>query len=151
MAEGFEKHSERFRGPSDAIDMEKLEKETQKLLFLGLMVAVSFHAALGSYFIFKKTEVRVVRPPTMELVIRRPRMTKPFEFKKKRIKQREYKKKEIVERRPTAEIKTKEAATTLMGSVASYDFGKMEIETGADLIITESIDIEMTATRLADF
>jgi len=147
MAEGFEKHSERFRGPSDAIDMEKLEKETQKLLFLGLMVAVSFHAALGSYFIFKKTEVRVVRPPTMELVIRRPRMTKPFEFKKKRIKQREYKKKEIVERRPTAEIKTKEAATTLMGTVASYDFGKMEIETGADLIITESIDIEMTAAR----
>ncbi len=147
MAEGFEKHSERFSGPSDAIDMEKLEKETQKLLFLGLMVAVSFHAALGSYFMFKKTEVRVVRPPTMELVIRRPRMTKPFEFKKKRIKQREYKKKEIVERRPTAEIKTKEAATTLMGTVASYDFGAMEIETGADLIITESIDIEMTATR----
>jgi len=147
MAEEFLKHSERFKGPSDAIDMEKLEKETQKLLFLGLMVAVSFHAALGSYFIFKKTEVKVVRPPTMELVIRRPRMTKPFEFKKQRIKQREYQKKEIVERRPTAEIKTKEAATTLMGTVASYDFGKMDIEASADLIITESIDIEMTAAR----
>ena len=35
--------SGRFKGPSDAIDMEKLEKETQKLLFLGLLVAVSFH------------------------------------------------------------------------------------------------------------
>jgi len=147
MAKEQVARSDRFKGISDAIDMEKLEKETQKLLFLGLMVGVSFHAALGSYFIFKKTEVRVVKPPTMELVIRRPRMTKPFEFKKKRIKQREYKKKEIVERRPTAEIKTKEAATALMGTVASYDFGKMEIETGTDLVVTEGIDIEMTATR----
>jgi len=78
----------RFKGPSDAIDMEKLERETQKLLFLDLLVAVSFHAALGSYFIFKRTEVTVVKPPTMELVIRRPRMTKPFEFKKQRVKER---------------------------------------------------------------
>jgi len=101
------KLSRRFRGASDAIDMEKLERETQKLLFLGLVVAVSFHAAIGSYFMFKRTEIKVVKPPTMELVIRRPRMTKPFEFKKKRIKQREYKKKEIVQRKPTAEIKTK--------------------------------------------
>ena len=72
--------SARFKGPSDIIDMEKLEKETQKLLFLGLLVAVSFHAALGSYFICKKTDVVVVRPPTTELVIRRPRMVKPFEL-----------------------------------------------------------------------
>jgi len=140
--------SKRFRGPSDAIDMEKLEKETQKLLFLGLLVAVSFHAALGSYFMFKKTEVKVVRPPTMELVIRRPRMTKPFEFKKKRIKQREYKKKEIVQRKPTAEIKTKSLQASLMGTVASYDFEtKMDIDTGTKVFIPEVVNIEMTATR----
>jgi len=143
-----EVRSRRFRGPSDAIDMEKLEKETQKLLFLGLLVAVSFHAALGSYFMFKKTEVKVVRPPTMELVIRRPRMTKPFEFKKKRVKQREYKKKEIVQRKPTAEIKTKSLQASLMGTVASYDFEtKMDIDTGTRVFIPEVINIEMAATR----
>ncbi|MFC1561227.1 DUF4159 domain-containing protein [Candidatus Latescibacterota bacterium] len=140
--------SGRFSGPSDAIDMEKLEKETQKLLFLGLLVAVSFHAALGSYFMFKKTAVKVVRPPTMELVIRRPRMTKPFEFKKKRVKQREYKKKEIVERKPTAEIKTKSLQASLMGTVASYDFDtKMDIDIGAKVYIPEVINIEMTTER----
>jgi len=140
--------SGRFKGPSDAIDMEKLEKETQKLLFLGLLVAVSFHAALGSYFMFKKTEVKVVRPPTMELVIRRPRMTKPFEFKKKRVKQREYKKKEIVQRKPTAEIKTKSLQATLMGTVASYDFEtKMNIDTGTKIFIPEVVNIEMATTR----
>ena len=140
--------SKRFRGPSDAIDMEKLEKETQKLLFLGLLVAVSLHAALGSYFMFKKTEVRVVRPPTMELVIRRPRMTKPFEFKKKRIKQREYKQTEIVQRKLTAEIKTKSLQASLMGTVTSYDFEtKMDIDTGVKVFIPEVINIEMAATR----
>ncbi len=140
--------SGRFRGSSDIIDMDKLEKETQKLLFLGLAVAVSFHAALGSYFMFKRTEVKVVKPPTMELVIRRPRMTKPFEFKKKRIKQREYKKKEIVQRKPTAEIKTKSIQQNLLGNVASYDFDtKMDIDSNASVFIPESISIEMTATR----
>ena len=140
--------SNRFRGASDAIDMEKLERETQKLLFLGLVVAVSFHAAIGSYFMFKRTEVKVVKPPTMELVIRRPRMTKPFEFKKKRIKQREYKKKEIVQRKPTAEIKTKSVQANLLGNVESYDFDtKMDIDSGVNVFIPEGIDIEMTATR----
>ena len=90
--------STRFRGPSDAIDIKRLEKETQKLFFLGLLVAVSMHAAVGSYFMFKKTEVKVVKPPTMELVIRRPRMTKAFEFRKKRVKTR------VLERKSTAEI-----------------------------------------------
>ncbi|HDY89385.1 MAG TPA: hypothetical protein ENH82_14880, partial [bacterium] len=140
--------SQRFKGASDAIDMDKLEKETQKLLFLGLVVAVSFHAAIGSYFMFKRTEVKVVKPPTMELVIRRPRMTKPFEFKKKRIKQREYKKKEIVQRKPTAEIKTKSIQQNLLGNVASYEFDtKMDIDSGANVFIPEGIDIELIASR----
>ncbi|MFC1538179.1 DUF4159 domain-containing protein [Candidatus Latescibacterota bacterium] len=140
--------SSRFQGPSDSIDMEKLEKETQKLLFLGLLVAVSFHAALGSYFMFKKTEVKVVRPPTMEFVIRRPRMTKPFEFKKKRIQQREYKKKEIVQREPTAEIKTKSLQATMMGTVASYEFDtQMDVDTGTKVYIPEVLNIQLSAER----
>ena len=57
--------SSRFRGPSDAIDMEKLERETQKLLFLGLLVAVAFNAAVASYYMFRKTEVKVAKPLTM--------------------------------------------------------------------------------------
>ena len=90
-----EKRSTRFKGPSDAIDMEKLEKETQKLLFLGLLVAVSMHAAVGAFYMFKKTEVRVAKPLTMELIVRRPRMKKAFEFKKKRVQKRIFQKKQI--------------------------------------------------------
>src|SRR4030042_5259515 len=90
--------SSRFKGGTDAIDLSKLERETQKLLFLGLLVAVSFHAAIGAYYMFKKTEVKVVKPPSMELVIRRPRMTKAFEFKKKRVAQRILQRRELEQR-----------------------------------------------------
>jgi len=130
MAEKYK--SSRFKGPSDAIDMEKLEKETQKLFFLGLLVAVSLHAAVGSFFMFKKTEVKVVKPPTMELVIRRPRMTKAFEFKKQRVKTRTLERKQIVERKPTAEIQTKSVSTVdLMGTVASFEYAS-EMKTYMD-------------------
>lgn len=139
----------RFSGPSEVIDIEKLEKETQKLFFLGLLVAVSFHAALGSYFMFKKTAVKVVRPPSMELVIRRPRMTKAFEFKKKRVKTRTLQRKQIVERKPTAEIQTKSIKTVdLMGTVATFDYiEEMKTDMDTEVFVPEGIEIEMTATR----
>src|SRR3989339_2222841 len=141
-------YSERFKKPSDSIDLDKLEHETQKLLLLGFIVAAAFHAALGSYYIFKKTEVKVVKPPTMELVIRRPRMTKPFEFKKQRVQQREYKKKEIVERKPTAEIRTKNIQMNVMGNVTSYDFSsKMDVNTQTNLNFSEGLKIEMATSR----
>ena len=139
----------RFAGFSNAIDMEKLEKETQRLFYLGLLFAVSLNAAAASFFMFKKTEVKVVKPPTMELVIRRPRMTKAFEFKKKKVAQRVLQKKEIQQRKPTAEIQTKALNTTdLMGSVTSFDYAK-EMNTNVDqeVYVPQGINIEMTATR----
>jgi len=148
MAEKVTKSS-RFMGPSAAIDMEKLERETQKLLFLGLLVAVSFHAAIGAYYMFKKTEVKVVKPPTMELVIRRPRMRKAFEFKKKRVQKRIYEKRQITERKPTAQIETKQISTAdVMGTVVSYEFEtEMETEIQHEVFVPEGLEIEMTATR----
>ena len=147
MAEKYK--SSRFKGPSDAIDMEKLEKETQKLFFLGLLVAVSLHAAVGSFFMFKKTEVKVVKPPTMELVIRRPRMTKAFEFKKQRVKTRTLERKQIVERKPTAEIQTKSVSTVdLMGTVASFEYSsEMKTDMDTEVFVPEGIEIQMATTR----
>ncbi|MBA7564825.1 hypothetical protein ES708_06493 [subsurface metagenome] len=149
MNKSSEVISSRFKKPSDAIDMDRLERETQKLLFLGLLVAVSFHAAVGAYYMFKRTEVKVVKPPTMELVIRRPRMTKAFEFKKKRVQKRVLEKKQIQQRKPTAEIQTKTISSMdLMGTVSSYDFDtELDTDIGAKVVIAEGIDIQMTATK----
>src|SRR3989339_1520557 len=141
-------YSERFKKPSDSIDLDKLEHETQKLLLLGFIVAAAFHAALGSYYIIKKSEVKVVKPPTMELVIRRPRMTKPFEFKKLRVKQREYKRKEIVERKPSAEIRTKSVQMNVMGTVTSYDTGSnLGLDVQTNLFVPEGLKIRFVSSR----
>ena len=139
----------RFSGPSNSIDIEKLERETQKILFLGLLVAVSFHAALASYFLYRKTEVKVVKPPTMELVIRRPRMTKAFEFRKKRTKTRILERKKIVERKPTAQIRTKSISTIdLIGNVEIFeDATEMKMDMDQEVFIPEGIEIEMISTR----
>jgi hypothetical protein len=140
--------SNRFQGASDVIDMEKLKKKTRKLLILGLLVAVSFHIALGSYFMFKKTEVNVVKLPTIEFVIYRPRTTKPFEFKKKHIQQHEYKKNEIVQRKPTVESKSKSLQETMIGNVASYEFDtEMNIDTGGKVFIPDVVSIELSVER----
>ena len=43
-----EMNSQRFHGPSQAIDFKRLEIETRKLLVLGLIVAISIHASAGA-------------------------------------------------------------------------------------------------------
>ncbi len=142
----------RFSGFSDAIDMEKLEKETQKLFYMGLLVAVSLHAAAASFFMFKKTEARVVRPPTMELAIRRPRMTRAFEFRKQRVAQREMVRREVEQRQPSVEIQTKSLGLAdLMGTVATFDYGgEMETNIDTEAFVPEGVQIGMTATREPD-
>jgi hypothetical protein len=139
----------RFTGFSEAIDMEKLERETQRLFYLGLLVAVSLNAASASFFMFKKTEVKVVKPPTMELVIRRPRMTKAFEFKKKRVAQRVLQKRDIQERKPTAEIQTKTINTSdLLGSIATFNYNtSMNTNIDQQVYVPQGISIEMSASR----
>ena len=152
MSELKQNKSSRFSGPSDAIDIEKLERETQKLLFLGLLVAVAFNAAIASYYMFRKTTVKVTKPLTMELIIRRPRMKKAFEFKKKRVAKRIYQKKEIQQRQPTAEIQTRQISNmNLIGSVETYDFDTdTKIDTEAQIFIADGFDFEITATRSPD-
>jgi hypothetical protein len=139
----------RFAGFSNAIDMEKLEKETQRLFYLGLLFAVSLNAATASFYMFKKTEVKVAKPAAMELVIRRPRMTKAFEFKKKRVAQRLMQKKEIQQRKPSADIQTKSLNTTeMMGSVATFEYAnEMNTNVDQEVYVPQGINIEMTAAR----
>ena len=79
----------RFRGPSDAIDMKRLERETRAALFLGIIVAIVFHAAIGAWFTYRRTEVQVAKPLTMELVIKPPRLQHPFIVKKESARRQE--------------------------------------------------------------
>lgn len=143
-----EQDRSRFRGFSDVIDMEKLEKETQRLFYLGLLLSVSMFAASASFFMFKKTEIKVVKPPSMELVIRRPRMTKAFEFKKKRVAQRILQKRVIEQRKPTANIQTKTVTMDLIGTVAVFDYTQeIKMDVKQEVFVPMEVNIPMAAAR----
>ncbi|MFC1693845.1 DUF4159 domain-containing protein [Candidatus Latescibacterota bacterium] len=78
-----ETKSSRFVGITDIIDLKKLERETNRLILLGIVVGVAFHLAMGAYITFMKTEPVVVKPLTVELIIRQPRRNNPFKVQNK--------------------------------------------------------------------
>ena len=143
----------RFDGASSTINIDKLERETRKILFLGFIVAILCHAALGAYFVYRSSDVKVLKPLTYELIIRKPRMTKPFEFKKERIKKR------ILTRKmtenyllPSVGIKLKYLPDILSGNVQSYEYtSEMIIEGESNyFFIPGKAIIDMTIIRKPD-
>ena len=71
----------RTRRVSEIIDFEKLEHETQRLLFVGLVFAFITYPVVGSYFMFRKNDGRAARSFSIQFVFRAARLTKPFELK----------------------------------------------------------------------
>lgn len=92
--------AQRLRGFSHIIDIKKLERETWKILFLGFLVGMVFHAGLALVFMFNKTEIKKPDQIEVELFIERqrpvpppPRLSKPYIVNKK-----EFFKKELIKR-----------------------------------------------------
>ena len=147
MAEEIRKG--RFSAPSDVLDLEKLQKENQRILYLGMLVAIALHGLAASYSLFKAEEQEVYKPPTTELIIRRPRMTKAFEFKKRRVPKRVMQRRVRQRQKPRHEARTRQVdVLRIAGSVASFDF-KMELgaDMGAEVFRPEIIRIQTEATK----
>jgi len=87
MAED-DKPGRRFGGPSDSIDLRRLERETKKLLFLGILVAILINAAAGALYMFFRTEVRIVRPPMVQFITIKPRLTRVMKIEKRHFRSR---------------------------------------------------------------
>ena len=147
MAEEIRKS--RFSAPSDVLNLEKLQKENQRILYLGMLVAIALHGLAASYSLFKAEEMEVYKPPTTELIIRRPRMTKALEFKKKRVPRRVMQRKVRQRQKPRHRAQTRQIdVLRIAGSVASFDF-KMDLgaDMGAEVFSPEVIRIQTEATK----
>lgn len=85
---------ERIRRVSDIIDLRRLERETRRLLYLGLLVAILFHAALFMTIGYHQTQPTVAQqqPIPMELIIRPPRMTRPLTINPPDVARQEFQK-----------------------------------------------------------
>ena len=117
-------YHDRFTRIPDIIHIERLEKETQRLLVLGVIVGIILHIALAAYFTFIKVDIKVVKPPTMELFVRQPRMTKPYELKKERLEKRIISKRAVTRTiTPSVDIRMKPIPEQLMGTVSVFQVG----------------------------
>ena len=58
----------RIQFQTNAIDIKRLEHETNKVLALGVLVSILFHATLFMAITYKRTEVRVLKPIQVELM-----------------------------------------------------------------------------------
>lgn len=105
------RRSLRFKRSTDAINIRKLENETLRLFYLGVVVAIAFHAGLFGVINFKRTAVRVPRPITVELIVRPPRMTRPFIINKRQFLKSLLMRKKFLVRMPTGKFRFKQPLT----------------------------------------
>ncbi len=76
--------TKRFSEKTAHIDLKKLERETFKYLYAGIVVAICFHAALVVVYPERKTGIDSTRSIPVELVIRKHRIRRPFPVTQKR-------------------------------------------------------------------
>ena len=81
--------SKRFTLITDVIDIKKLERESNKILLVGICVAVMFHTLIGTLLLLKKPHITAFKPIVVDLItISPPRMTRPFTIRKKIFRKR---------------------------------------------------------------
>lgn len=97
----------RFHSRTEFINLRRLGRETNRVLALGLVVSVCVHAALFALVRFDQTTPRIVRPMTMELIIRQPRMTRPFVIPRRDFVRRALER-QITQRMPEGDFQLRE-------------------------------------------
>ena len=118
----------RFETPADALKLGRLLADTRRLAVAGLVIALLAHAALFSYLVITRSEIREAQPPTLEFVMRTPRLTKPFELKKKRVQRKMMRRQVQAEIVPEVAISERINRPDVFGTVATFNYA---IESGA--------------------
>ena len=118
----------RFETPADALKLDRLLADTRRLAVAGLVIALLAHAALFTYLVISKSEIREAQPPTLEFVIRTPRLTKPFELKKKRVQRKMTRRRVQAEIVPEIAVSERINRPDVFGTVTTFNYA---IESGA--------------------
>ena len=136
----------RFEGPADALRLDRLGAENRRVVIAGLVIALLAHAGLLAYLLISRTAIREAQPPTVEFVMRSPRLTKPFELKKKRVQRKMTRRRVEAEAVPDIAIAERINRPDVFGTVATFNYA---IESGAT-VGGEAVVPEITAfARLA--
>ena len=94
----------------------------------GAVAFVLLMLPLG-YLALRDVEKKAPKPPVMHLVVRKPRMTKPFEFQKRKMPKRQMTR-EVRAAKPQIAHRPQIRRPDLVGKIQTFQFG---VDTGADL------------------
>ena len=119
----------RFSTPTDALSLEELLRRQRELLYWAVIAALVVLAVPVTYLVTREEEKKAPKPPTMHLVVRKPRLTKAFEFEKRQIPKRQMTR-QVRAAKPEITRKPQIRRPDLVGKIKTFRFG---VETGADL------------------
>ena len=127
--------TDRFGAPSDVIRLGALvRRELRRIFYPALAMTVLILAGTFAFVTTRKTVPRAPKPVEMRLVIRRPRMQKPFEVKKRRVPKRTLAKKVGASKPVAMRTFTKAISSpNLFGTIATFDYS---VGTGAEMGVT---------------
>ena len=95
---------------SEIIDIDKLERESDRLLMLGVAIAVCFHALLGMYITFNKPVLPVVNQIPFDIIVKPPRLKKQFTIGRRSIRKSYRYRKTAAARMPSGSFPVKSPA-----------------------------------------
>ena len=129
MATYPDKKPGRFTGPADVLQLGQLFRRERRLVYRALAVAVVLLAIPIGYLTTREEVKKAPKPPVMHLVIRKPRMTKPFELEKRMMPKREMTR-QVTAAKPKITDRPQLRRPDLVGKIETFRFG---VDSGADL------------------
>jgi len=118
----------RFATPAGFLRLEELVREHRRVRWsLGAAVALLGLPLL--YLAARQEERQAPKPPEMHLVVRKPRMTKPFEFEKRRMPKRQMTR-QVSAAKPDLARRPQLRRTDLIGKIKTFRF---DVGSGAEL------------------
>ncbi len=129
MVDQPKKPNERFATPTDFLRLEELLKRQRRLTYRALAIAAVVIAIPLVYVATREERKKAPKPPVMHLVVRKPRMTKPFEFEKRKIPKRQMTR-QVRAAKPDVSRRPQIRRPDLVGKIKTFRFG---VDSGADL------------------
>ena len=129
MTERLDNIARRFRGPADFLKPDELLRRLRRFAYWGLMGAIVITGIPVIYLATRDDAKKAPKPPIMHLIVRKPRMTKPFEFEKRKIPKRKMTR-QVTAAKPEIKRRPQLRRPDLIGKIKTFRFG---VDTGADL------------------
>ncbi len=135
---------DRFSSSSDRIDRRRLLAETRGVVAGGLLISMGLLGGAFVYFAALPKERKAPPPPIAELVIRKPRASKPFQLKRQRLAPRALIRRVSALKPRLAMTAPRLSGASMFGRIETFDYA-VDIDVQINL---QTGPVEFSAARV---